>query len=126
MSQGTYEVEVPAIPRPRVLVADSDDIVLALIFHILTRQGYAVDSDTTAEAAQAQVVANAYDAILLDAKLLRGDVDSLWQRADNGRRLLILASEEVAPDVPVRAILRKPIEFGLLIETVARCVDGAD
>ena len=52
-----------------------------------------------------------------------------WMRRcipDGERRLIILSSGPFDADVPAVAILRKPIEFGLLVETVAACVQSPD
>ena len=109
-----------------MLVAESDDIVLALISHILNRQGYIVDTAGTADEADAHLKANNYQAIILDAKMPRVDAGRVSRCADGGRRLLILATEDLEPGVSARAVLRKPIEFGLLVESVASCVTSTD
>ncbi len=115
-----------ASARKRVLVAESDDIVLALISHILTRQGYVVDLATTAEEADARLKTTTYDAVLIDTKLSGGGVEWLRRLALNDpaadQRLVILTPENVDAGIRSRAVLRKPIEFGLLVETVAACV----
>ena len=108
-------------------MAESDDIVLALISHILNRQGYLVDVAGSAEEAESHLSANIPDAALLDARLPGGGAD--WMRRcipDGERRLIILSSGAFDADVPAAAILRKPIEFGLLVETVAACVKSID
>jgi DNA-binding response OmpR family regulator len=109
-------------------VAESDDIVLALISHILNRQGYLVDVAGSAEEAESHLASNIPDVALLDAKLPGGGAD--WMRRcipDGERRLIILSSGVFdAADVPAVAILQKPIEFGLLVETVAACVKSID
>jgi DNA-binding response OmpR family regulator len=108
-------------------VAESDDIVLALISHILNRQGYLVDVAGTADEAESHLASHAHDAILLDVNLPGGGPD--WMRrcvTDPERRLIILTSGTFSDDVPAAAILRKPIEFGLLVETVAACVKTID
>jgi DNA-binding response OmpR family regulator len=113
--------------RKRVLVAERDDIVLALISHILTRQGYLVDNAATADQIKACLRANSYDAILIDASLPGGAIE--WLRSavpDGERRLVILASHSIREDVPARAVLQKPIEFHQLVETVAACVTQTD
>jgi DNA-binding response OmpR family regulator len=104
-------------------VAEGDTIVLALISHILTRQGYVVDVATTALEAEARLAAHTHDAVLLDAGLPGGGAD--WMRrcvTDPERRLVILTSGPFDADVPSRAILRKPVEFAQLVATVSNCV----
>jgi len=108
-------------------VAESDDIVLALISHILNRQGYLVDVAGTAEEAESHLAANTHDAVLLDVKLPGGGPD--WMRrcvTDPERRLIILTAGAFDHVVPAAAILRKPVEFGLLVETVAASVKTID
>ena len=108
-------------------MAESDDIVLALIAHILNRQGYLVDVAASAEEAESHLAMTVHDAVLLDAKLPGGGPD--WMRrcvTDSERRLIILTSGPFDGDVPARAILRKPIEFNLLVETVAASVTATD
>ena len=108
-------------------MAESDDIVLALISHILNRQGYLVDVAASAEEAESRLAATLHDAVLLDARLPGGGPD--WMRrciTDGERRLIILSSGTFDEDVPAAAVLRKPIEFNLLVETVAACVQATD
>ena len=85
-----------------------------------------MDTAGTVEEAEAHLNANTYEAILLDGRLPGVDVGRVSRCADGGRRLLILASEEMAPDHLARAVVRKPIELGLLVEIVASCVTAAD
>ncbi|MDQ6802681.1 MAG: hypothetical protein M3041_17885 [Acidobacteriota bacterium] len=108
-------------------MAESDDIVLALVSHILNRQGYLVDVAGTAAEAESRLAAHMPDAALLDVKLPGGGAD--WMRRcipDGERRLIILTSGPFEYDVPAAAILRKPIEFGVLVEAVAACVKSMD
>ena len=108
-------------------MAESDDIVLALISHILHRQGYLVDVAGSAEEAESHLAVNMPDAALLDTRLPGGGAE--WMRRcipDGDRRLIILSYGAFNADVPAMAILQKPIEFGLLVETVAACVQATD
>lgn len=115
-----------AISRKRVLVAEKDDIVLALISHILNRQGYSVDIASTADQALVQLQANHYDALLLDAALPGGGLDWIRSVATRSEKLVILTAGPDAVDVPARVVLQKPIEFALLVEAVASCVTPPD
>lgn len=108
-------------------MAESDDIVLALISHILSRQGYIVDIAASAIEAEMRLAANMPDAALLDTKLPGGGPD--WMRRcipDGERRLIVLTCDAFNENVPAMAILPKPIEFNLLVETVAACVQSTD
>ena len=73
------------------------------------------------------LAATFHDAVILDPKLPGGGND--WMRRcvpDGERRLIILTSGAFDGDVPARAILRKPIEINLLVETVASSVAQTD
>ena len=108
-------------------MAESDDIILALISHILNRQGYLVDVACSALEAESRLAANIPDAALIDTKLPGGGAD--WMRRcipDGEQRLIILSSGTFDEDVPAAAMLRKPIEFNLLLETVEECVKSID
>jgi DNA-binding response OmpR family regulator len=77
--------------------------------------------------AESHLAANIPDAALLDAKLPGGGAE--WMRRcipDGEQRLIILSSATFEEDVPAAAVLRKPIEFNLLVETVAACVNSID
>ena len=71
---GAHEVVIES-PRHEEDLADSDDIVLALISHILHRQGYIVDVAGSAEEAESHLAANMPDVALLDSKLRGGGAD---------------------------------------------------
>ena len=115
-----------SVSRKRVLVGDADEIVLALILHILQRQGYAVD--VTAEAAEftQRLRTGRYDAILVDPAMSPGGAqwirDLVATMPELGNRLIV-AGAAAGSDLPVRATLRKPLEFGLLIDTVHDCAE---
>jgi len=113
-----------SVSRKRVLVGDADEIVLALILHILQRQGYTVD--VTAEAAEftRRLHTGRYDAILVDPAMSPSGVEwirDLVATMPELRNRLIVAGAAAGADLPVRATLRKPLEFGLLIDTVHDC-----
>lgn len=102
----------------KVLVAEGDEIVLALISHILHRQGYAVDVATSADEALQHLTRQQYRAIVIDSRLasaLRSFPDHL--------SCTILLSPNASSDLPVHAVIQKPVEFGLLVDTVAACVE---
>jgi CheY-like chemotaxis protein len=109
-----------------VLVGDADEIVLALILHILQRQGYAVDVTSEAAEFAQRLRRGRYDAILVDPAMSPSGVH--WVRdlvatMPELRKRLIVAGAQASSDLPVRATLRKPLEFGLLIDTVHDCAE---
>jgi len=96
----------------KVLVADSDEIVVALICHILHRQGYSVDVALSAEQAQQRLAEGSYAAIIADTRLISA--------FDGDLSRTILLSPAETSDLPVSAVLQKPVEFGLLVDTVRK------
>jgi len=107
-------------PRKRVLVAEGDQIILVLLSHILTRQGYLVDTVATADEAEARLMGDHYDAVLLDADMPGWRMEWLREVADG--RVIILSGKTLETDLPVGVVIRKPIEFASLLETVANCL----
>jgi CheY-like chemotaxis protein len=115
-----------SVSRKRVLVGDADEIVLALILHILQRQGYAVDVTTEAAELTRRLRAGRYDAVLVDPAVSPGGaqwIRDLVAAMPELRNRLIVAGSAAGCELPVRATLRKPLEFGLLIDTVHDCAE---
>jgi DNA-binding response OmpR family regulator len=114
-----------SLSRKRVLVGDADEIVLALILHILQRQGYLVDVTTRPEEFSERLRAGQYHAVLVDPDLSPHGVKwvkgILAEFPGVGSRLII-ATAAPRHDLTVHATLPKPLEFGLLIATVEACV----
>ena len=102
-------------PRRKILVADRDEIVVALISHLLNRQGYAVEIALTADEAAARLRGRQFDAILLDAAFERVLQPRLAPRT------ILLSPKPTDTSLPVHAIILKPIELQALIDTVNRC-----
>jgi CheY-like chemotaxis protein len=101
----------------RVLVAEADEIILALISHILHRQGYAVDVAVSADEAMQHLARQEYRAIVIDSKLA-----TALKTFPDHLSCTILLSPNASSDLPVHAVIQKPVEFGLLVDTVAGCV----
>ena len=100
----------------RILVADADEIVVALVSHILHRQGYTVDVALSIDDAAARLQKAAYDAIVIEAKLC----PALDAFPDRLSRTILLGKPESDP--AVFAVLPKPVEFSSLVDTVVACV----
>jgi DNA-binding response OmpR family regulator len=98
----------------RILVAESDEIVLALITHILNREGYSVDVAVTADQARLCLLQSFYSAVVMDSAIISA-VDGHGSRT-------ILLSRHATSDLPVHTVIQKPVEFGLLIDSVRRIV----
>lgn len=106
------------VPLKRVLVADEDEIILALVRHILTRQGYSVDVAANATLLDELTSLHSYAAIMVDIGLA-GDA---WLRAlppDN--RVIAIVSNGDGHSLPVKATIRKPLELDALAEIVDAC-----
>jgi len=101
------------IPRKRVLVADSDEIVAFIASHILTRYDFAVDTVGSAEAFRAQ--GNSYDAVVVSAGLAA----ELGQDDFDVSRAIVIGDGVDA--AKAFAHLRKPLELDLLVTTVSAC-----
>lgn len=103
-------------PRKRVVVIEPDDIVLALILHVLKRQGFDVDTADEPVAAR-PLLAKVPDVVVADG----GSVPALADLLEPLRtRLIITGHADVLGDVAC-AVVRKPLEVELLLDTVRRC-----
>ena len=100
----------------RILVAEGDEVVLALISHILRRQGYWVDAALSAEQARQCLSEGSYAAIVIDSKLIDVVDRDGWMP-----RTILLSPREIS-DFPVHTVIQKPVEFGLLVDTVRKII----
>jgi CheY-like chemotaxis protein len=108
-----------AIASKRVLVADCNEIVLVLTRHVLTREGYAVDTATNAEMLDDLLRFNAYGSILVDLNLVGKEwLESLPPETTDC--VIAIVSDDPGP-LPVKAVIRKPLELDSLAEIVAGC-----
>ena len=107
------------VASKRVLVADRDEIILALTRHVLTRHGYSVDVASDARKLDDLRHLNSYGSILVEVEL----TGEAWLRAlpaeTRGRVIAIVSSEH--DRLPVKATIRKPLELDALAQIV-----GAD
>lgn len=112
--------------QKKVLVAESDEVVLVLISHILTRQSYHVTTSIDALEADRMLQSAPYDALIVDTRIANGGVDLVRRIAarDAGflRKTVVLAAAigdaEPLADLPLGAIVKKPIEVSDLVEIV--------
>ena len=105
----------------KVLVGDGDPIVLALICHILNRQGFTTNPVTDRDELLRLMKEGVFDAILVDAAI-EGVVDAIASAPEPQRAILLTTSDQTW--VGAYATLRKPLEFDVLIETVRNCTKG--
>ena len=108
-----------AVPSKRVLVADRDEIFLVLTRHVLTREGYAVDVVTDMAMLDDLLRRNAYGSILVDVDLVGNE----WLHAlPPGTSDCVIAIVSADHDrLPVKAVIRKPLELDALADIVSRC-----
>jgi len=97
--------------RKRILVADSDEIVSTLISHVLRRQGYEVDVAESVETLDS----SQYDAAVLDANLTEVKADA--------PSVVILGTSNGHSRLTAQAVIRKPVEFGELLEALGRMLE---
>ena len=115
----------------KVLVAESDEIVLVLITHVLTRQSYVVHRSVSAAETEALLQSNDYDAVLVAPRIANGDGEFLSRMTDRNpdlkRKLIVLAANtddaRASEQLGVCAIMRKPVEIYELIGTVRDCIE---
>ena len=108
-----------AVASKRVLVADRDEIVLVLTRHVLTREGYAVDVANDAAMLDDLLRLNAYGSMLVDVELVGVD----WLHAlPAGKADCVIAIVSGDHDgLPVKAVIRKPLEIDALAGIVSGC-----
>jgi DNA-binding NtrC family response regulator len=107
------------IEKKRVLVAESDAIILGLITYILRRQGLDVVSVSNTSDALVQLAASSFDAIVLEpagSDLL--EVLHQLHPLLAERVIVVTTGKEVPTSRPVHAVLRKPFEVAELARTV--------
>lgn len=119
--------------KPKVLVVEDDTSVRRSLQLLLSAQGYVVRAH--ASAAQALADEESWTADCLVADLVMEDVDGLALlealRKDGwaGPAILISAhltpeNSRIATEAGYRAILHKPFVEGLLVEAVAKALEG--
>ena len=111
---------MPVAPK-KVLVGDRDPIVLALTCHLLTREGFSAHPVTEPDELLRVLREGEYDAAVVDA-LIDGAMDAVLAASAPGR--VIVTTHHDGDVDGVYATLRKPLEFGQLIDTVQKCVEG--
>ena len=112
---------MPVAPK-KVLVGDRDPIVLALLCHILNRQGFHAHPVVEPDELLRLMQGGEYDAVIVDA-LIDGAVDAILRAPDTAGRAIVTTLDGASVD-GVYATLRKPLEFAQLVEVVHKCVHG--
>jgi CheY-like chemotaxis protein len=114
----------------RILVVDDDDAIRALLFTILRRRGFKVDSARTGLEAMERCARCHYAVMLLDLMMphMNGfDVLDAMERVPCEQRPIIIVltagtePRNLAPDL-VAGTIRKPFDIELLVDTIAGCI----
>jgi DNA-binding response OmpR family regulator len=117
----------------KVLVIESDEVILVLISYLLTRESYLVHTTLNAADAEQMLAAETYDAILLELRVPTGGVELIHRIAENDpkqlEKIIVVTSaiQEATrlAGLPLHAIIRKPFEVTALVETVRSLVEPA-
>jgi len=114
----------------RILVVDDDDAIRALLFTILRRRGFKVDSARTGVEAMERCARCNYSVMLLDLMMPRMNgyevLEAMSQLPGEKRPIIIVLTagtepRNLAPDL-VAGTIRKPFDVELLLDTIAGCV----
>jgi DNA-binding NtrC family response regulator len=109
------------VASKKVLVGDRDPIILALTCHILNREGFQAHPIAEPDELLRHLREGDYDAAVVDA-LIEGAMDAILTGSAPAR--VIVTTHHPGEVDGVYATLRKPLEFGQLIDTVQKCVEG--
>jgi len=114
----------------RILVVDDDDAIRALLFTILRRRGFKVDSARTGLEAMERCARCNYAVMLLDLMMPHMNgyevLDAMSKLPCDQRPIIIVLTagtepRNLAPDV-VAGTIRKPFDVELLLDTIAGCI----
>ena len=114
----------------RVLVVDDDDAIRALLFTVLRRRGFPVDTARHGEDAMQRCARCNYAVILLDLMMPKMSgyevLDALEKEAVDTRPLVIVLTaghepRNLNPEL-VAGTVRKPFDIEMLIDTLSACM----
>lgn len=120
-----------AIPLERLpsklLYVEDDDDLRDMIAATFVDAGFDVTPVNSAEGALEHLTRNHYDIVVTDFNLTGKTGGWLLQQASAAQRLegtvaIVLTSERSPPGVEGYRVLRKPIDFGILLSTIAEAV----
>jgi CheY-like chemotaxis protein len=118
----------------RILVVDDDDAIRSLLFTVLRRRGFQVDTGRNGVEALERCSLCRYSVILLDLMMPRMSgwevIDHLGQKATEERPLVIVLTaggepHNLPPDLVVGTV-RKPFDIELLVDTVVGCLTSME
>ena len=114
----------------RILVVDDDDAIRALLFTILRRRGFKVDSARTGLEAMERCAQCHYSVMLLDLMMPHMNgfevLDTMAKLPCDKRPIIIVLTagtepRNLPPDL-VAGTIRKPFDVELLLDTVTGCI----
>jgi two-component system chemotaxis response regulator CheY len=114
----------------RILVVDDDDAIRTLLFTVLRRRGYQVDTARNGAEALQRCAACRYSLVVLDLMMpmLSGyefvDHIAAQSRIERPLVLVLTAGQEPRTHDPavVAGTMRKPFDIELLMDTVKACL----
>lgn len=116
----------------KILIAESDEVVRALIRHILERQGFHVEAVSDCAQLLEKVRQHHYDAVILDLAGKSGAVAVLEIAKSSPQvmpRVIVTTSAmeaaEPLSELPLCSVVKKPVEIGDFVDLVRRCAQGA-
>jgi CheY-like chemotaxis protein len=118
----------------RILITDDDDAIRTLLFTVLRRRGYKVDTARNGKEALERLALCSYSVILLDLMMpiMNGYevLDHLVARSQQERPLVIVLTAGLEPrgldPAIVAGTIRKPFDVELLVDTVTACLATID
>lgn len=112
------------LPSKKILVAERDPVVLAVINYLLTRRGYHVETHAAPSAAGASLRSHRFDAALIAADFSDLEwIRSIFRDVPSLRNRVIVTGPSIGnDDLPLYSTLSKPIDFTGLVETVRSCL----
>lgn len=117
-------------PEKRILVVDDDDAIRVLLFTVLRRRGFSVDTARDGAAALERLEHCRYAVVLLDLMMPRLSgwevLDQLAERPAYLRPLVIVLTAGLEPRAfppgIVSGTIHKPFDVDVIVNTVAACV----
>jgi len=117
--------------KERILVVDDDESILTAFRRVLSKNGYAVDTVSTAGKALEKMASNRYDVLLLDIRLPDMEGTDLLQKLSNSSEMVKIiitghSDDEhgvKASDYGADGYLVKPVEPEELLITIKERLD---
>jgi two-component system response regulator ResD len=116
----------------RVLVVDDDDAIRALLFTVLRRRGFALDTARNGEEAMQRCARCHYAVLLLDLMMPKMSgyevLEALEQESADTRPLVVVLTagnepRNLNPEI-VAGTVRKPFDIEMLVDTLTACMSA--